>query len=64
MDGVVMKPYDVTLLVSEINRVVTAAGPAPANTEPVSGEWDPDSPLADTLRMIRALEKSAMTAGH
>ncbi|MDF1735341.1 MAG: ATP-binding protein [Minwuia sp.] len=64
MDGVVMKPYDVTLLVSEINRVVTAAEPAPANTESVSGEWDPDSPLADTLRMIRALEKSAMTAGH
>lgn len=69
MDGVVLKPYDVTLLVSEITRVVTAARPEPTSTETVSTEpsvpsWDPDSPLADTLKMIREIQKSAMTAGH
>jgi len=64
MDGVVMKPYDVTLLVSEITRVMSATQPEPVSTEPAEHSWDPDSPLADTLKMIRQLEKSAMTAGH
>ena len=64
MDGVVMKPFDVRLLVSEITRVIDAAAPEPASTEPAANRWDPESPLADTLRMIRQLEKSTMTAGH
>lgn len=64
MDGVVMKPYDVSLLVSEIIRVMAAAGPEPVSTEPAVNSLDPESPLADTLKMIRQLEKSAMTAGH
>jgi CheY-like chemotaxis protein/anti-sigma regulatory factor (Ser/Thr protein kinase) len=68
MDGVVMKPYDVSLLVAEIARVVSA--PSAPSTPPdtcataAEGGWDPASPLAETLQMIRALEKSAVTAGH
>lgn len=68
MDGVVMKPYDVSVLLAEIARVVTSvsapSAPVTCCSAPTEGHWDPASPLAETLRMIQALEKSVQTAGH
>ncbi|MDF1720896.1 MAG: response regulator [Minwuia sp.] len=67
MDGVVAKPFDLPSLLEKITRVV-AAPVAPSRAEPVSikesqPHWDPDSPLADTLSMIRQLQHAATGAG-
>ncbi len=67
MDGVITKPFDLPALLAEIARVVppTATAPATAGATGRDAEptWDPASPLADTLRMIRQLGHAATQAG-
>lgn len=63
MDGVVTKPFDVPALLAEMNRVIGMCGAADTPDIEPERQWDPDSPLADTLMMIRQLRHAAMAAG-
>lgn len=64
MDGVVTKPFDVPALLAEMNRVVRVHGTADAEAPEPERHRDPESPLADTLLMIRQLRHAAMAAGN
>ena len=64
MNGVVLKPFEVAVLVSEITRVITTASDESEARSVSPPALDPESPLAETLRMIRELEASTNSAGH